>query len=97
MKYFATAFFFFFIHLYTGAQAPLVKQWDKSYGGDSGDWLSAIQQTKDGGYILGGGTATPGSVYSHTSSLYAINVCEGTHIGESCRVVWLRNKIHFTL
>jgi hypothetical protein len=30
------------------------KQWDKALGGSSGDWLNALQQTGDGGYILGG-------------------------------------------
>ncbi len=32
------------------------KQWDKRYGGTSNDGLKAIEQTSDGGYILGGGT-----------------------------------------
>ena len=30
------------------------KQWDKTLGGSSYDNLAALQQTKDGGYILGG-------------------------------------------
>ncbi|RDC64872.1 T9SS type A sorting domain-containing protein [Adhaeribacter pallidiroseus] len=30
------------------------KAWDKTWGGTSQDSLSALQQTKDGGYILGG-------------------------------------------
>ncbi len=29
-------------------------EWDKTYGGDSHDWLVSILQTSDGGYILGG-------------------------------------------
>ena len=36
------------------AQAPLVKQWDKRFGGASVEFLSSILQTSDGGYILGG-------------------------------------------
>jgi hypothetical protein len=35
------------------AQAPL-KQWDKAFGGNSYDELTSLQQTIDGGYILGG-------------------------------------------
>ena len=31
-----------------------VKQWDKTYGGNSNDYLFSLQQTADGGYILGG-------------------------------------------
>ncbi|RDC64882.1 DNA helicase [Adhaeribacter pallidiroseus] len=30
------------------------KQWDKTIGGSSSDFLTSMQQTKDGGYILGG-------------------------------------------
>jgi hypothetical protein len=30
------------------------KQWDKTIGGNGGDYLSALQQTSDGGYVLGG-------------------------------------------
>jgi hypothetical protein len=31
-----------------------VKQWDKRFGGRDYDWLQSLQQTKDGGYMLGG-------------------------------------------
>jgi hypothetical protein len=30
------------------------KQWDKTFGGSNQDYLSSLQQTTDGGYILGG-------------------------------------------
>jgi hypothetical protein len=30
------------------------KQWDKTFGGADDDWLAQLQQTTDGGYILGG-------------------------------------------
>src|SRR5688572_10151567 len=30
------------------------KQWDRSFGGTSFDGINALQQTSDGGYILGG-------------------------------------------
>jgi hypothetical protein len=36
------------------AQNPLVKQWDKRFGGTGEEHISFFQQTKDGGYILGG-------------------------------------------
>ncbi len=34
------------------------KQWDKDFGTVNGDWLYDIQQTIDGGYILGGYTSS---------------------------------------
>jgi len=36
------------------AQNPLVKQWDYRFGGNDADYLYTLQQTTDGGYILGG-------------------------------------------
>jgi hypothetical protein len=36
------------------AQAPPPKQWDKRFGGSEFDRLTSLQQTTDGGYILGG-------------------------------------------
>jgi type IX secretion system substrate protein len=37
------------------------KQWDKRFGGTSIDFLFSIQQTTDGGYILGGWSASDSS------------------------------------
>lgn len=31
-----------------------IKQWDKRFGGSLNDYLNSIQQTRDGGFILGG-------------------------------------------
>jgi hypothetical protein len=36
------------------SQNPLVKQWDYRFGGTGNDDLYSLQQTSDGGYILGG-------------------------------------------
>ncbi len=37
---------------------PLPKQWDKRFGGTDYDYLYSVQQTTDGGYILGGGSSS---------------------------------------
>ncbi len=36
-------------------------EWDKTIGGGDGDMLQALQQTADGGYILGGYSSSPAS------------------------------------
>jgi len=38
------------------AQNPLVKVWDKTYGGYGDEYLYSFSPTNDGGYILGGST-----------------------------------------
>ncbi|MEO8086380.1 MAG: T9SS type A sorting domain-containing protein [Bacteroidota bacterium] len=58
MKKLNSAVLFFFFSPFGGlgafAQNPLVKQWDYRFGGTDHDWTTCFQQTKDGGYILGG-------------------------------------------
>jgi len=34
------------------------KEWDKTLGGFDNDWLESVQQTSDGGYILGGSSSS---------------------------------------
>jgi hypothetical protein len=57
MKRFSLFIFFTFasciIHC-AFSQNPLVKMWDKRFGGTDQEELTCIQQTVDGGYILGG-------------------------------------------
>jgi hypothetical protein len=35
------------------------KQWDRTLGGSGYEWFSSLQQTSDGGYILGGTSLSP--------------------------------------
>jgi len=41
------------------AQNPVIKLWDYAYGGYSQDYLTCLQQTGDGGFILGGFSSSP--------------------------------------
>jgi len=55
MKKIVIAFFIFVLVAGLSlAQSPLVKQWDYRFGGNMDDMVRAIQQTFDGGYLLGG-------------------------------------------
>jgi hypothetical protein len=46
------------------------KVWDKSFGGTGDDYLYALQQTSDGGYILGGGSSASSVSPGKTSPSY---------------------------
>jgi hypothetical protein len=47
------------------------KQWDRVYGGTSGDWLECIVPTADGGYLLGG-TSQSGASGSRTAASFGL-------------------------
>jgi len=53
------------------SQAPLVKMWDKRFGGTEDDELRSFQQPTDGGYILGGSSES-GVGGDKTQSSYAV-------------------------
>jgi hypothetical protein len=58
-KFLLFVFLSFFFFNYCEGQNPLVKIWDKRFGGMYDDRLFSFQQTKDGGYILGGFSNSP--------------------------------------
>src|SRR5689334_5112863 len=45
---------FLFCSLFSRAQTPFVKIWDKRFGGTDGDNFTFMQQTFDEGFLLGG-------------------------------------------
>ena len=53
LKYLLTIFLIF-CSLFSKGQNPLMKMWDKRFGGTAEDRLFSFQQSKDGGYILAG-------------------------------------------
>jgi len=53
--------FYFLILKITFAQNPLIKQWDKRFGGSSRDRVSTIYQTSDGGFLVGGSSTSDSS------------------------------------
>ncbi|HKR05119.1 MAG TPA: T9SS type A sorting domain-containing protein [Bacteroidia bacterium] len=55
MKKLLLTFYFAFYIFYSGfSQYPLVKEWDKRFGGTWQDWLRSINQTSDNGFLLAG-------------------------------------------
>ena len=50
---YALGFFLFICFTHTHAQ-PLVKLWDKRFGGSNDEYLNLMTPTADGGYLLGG-------------------------------------------
>ena len=58
MKTLGLFFFFMLWQIDNIAQVVLVKKWDKRFGGGTYDDISVLQQTSDGGYILGGSSTS---------------------------------------
>jgi PKD repeat protein len=48
------------------------KEWDKTYGGKNVDCASSVQQTKDNGYILAGGTESYGRGFEYFEDAWLI-------------------------
>jgi hypothetical protein len=48
-----------------------IEEWARIYGGSGWDWGNCVQQTMDGGYIIGGGTDSYGT-YPGTPDLWLI-------------------------
>src|SRR5262249_12492224 len=64
----STAICTFTVSVYPTTPAPPI-QWQQSFGGTNEDSLQSLQQTFDGGYILGGHSASPPSG-NKTSTLF---------------------------
>ena len=47
-------YFAFYILNFAFSQNPLVKQWDRRFGGTNNDYLHSFKQTADERFILGG-------------------------------------------
>jgi hypothetical protein len=61
MKKLKLTFLLILLSEFVFGQNPLVKQWDKRFGGTSYDYLTSFQNTADGGYILGGFSSSDSS------------------------------------
>ena len=57
-RYLILLFNFLFIIQFVFPQAPLTKQWDYRFGGTDGDGFKSFVQATDGGFILGGQSAS---------------------------------------
>src|ERR1043165_8522912 len=58
MKPIAPVFLLLLCSFFASAQNPLVKQWDKRYGGTKNDGMTGFEQTADGGYLISGASSS---------------------------------------
>jgi hypothetical protein len=65
-----------------------IKQWDADFGGSEFDFLYAVQQTADGGYILGGYSSsnTSGDKTQDTKGLNDYWIVKTSADGVSCNI-----------
>jgi hypothetical protein len=61
MKKMASLLVLLLLTSFLQAQTPLVKQWDRRFGGENWDNLFSFIQTKEGGYLLNGSTYSDSS------------------------------------
>ncbi len=69
------------------APAPPAVQWQQSFGGSDDEFLQTLQQTSDGGYILGGSSASaPGG--NKSSPNYGGSDCYVVRLDASGKKLW---------
>ena len=63
-------------------------QWEQNYGGNGEDWLHSLQQTSDGGFILGGRSLSGGGDISSNNGNYDYWVVKIDNLGT---IQWEQN------
>ncbi|MCX6275821.1 MAG: T9SS type A sorting domain-containing protein [Bacteroidetes bacterium] len=66
----------FLLPIFASAQGPLIKLWDSRFGGYKSEHTYSLQFTSDGGYLMGGFTASDSSadITQHTRDTAVINM-----------------------
>jgi hypothetical protein len=65
--------------------------WDRSYGGASADRLQDLQQTRDGGFILGGVSLSGNTTGNKTNVNYGLNDMWLVKIDPDGNILWQRS------